>query len=444
MTMRKKWRAFPVPTERALWFYIIGSLWLLPALSSPGFRTFFFLHILLTTLGILADFFLTLRSDIVITWEGTQRLRIEKSQDWTLTIENRKPFSYSLTIMDDLPFSMGSSSLPLTVSCPPHALIRTHYTVFPMKRGTYELQEMYLWISGPLRLAKRPKRYPLPRTIHVFPDTSEAEKIGIMWAKPRYLQGLRRLRISGLGSEFQLLRAYQPGDDWRQIDWSATARHRKFQVRVYDQEIHQYLALVVDCGRHMGVRWKGKTRLDYAVATAFNVAMLSQIFGDRFKIVTYAHHILWRSGWFSRRQSMKLWMDKLYALDVHTEEPDYHSALVSLLHELHRQTIIIWLTSFSDIASTEHILPLFQKLGKRHRPILVNIQNPAWKDVLKRKPEHEEDAYAYTLALRTELRQKELREHFQKHGIVFLVPEDHEVISSTLSAYLKLRIHFLN
>lgn len=69
------------------------------------------------------------------------------------------------------------------------------------------------------------------------------------------LRGLRRPALTGPGSvagrrgegyEFVELRAYQPGDDPRRIDWAATARSGDVQLRVMREENPLQIAAIVD------------------------------------------------------------------------------------------------------------------------------------------------------------------------------------------------------
>lgn len=60
------------------------------------------------------------------------------------------------------------------------------------------------------------------------------------------LTGFHGSRLRGRGLEFHELRAYQPGDDVRDIDWKVTARMRKPHTRVYTEERNRPTLLLID------------------------------------------------------------------------------------------------------------------------------------------------------------------------------------------------------
>ena len=63
-------------------------------------------------------------------------------------------------------------------------------------------------------------------------------------------------RQFGEGTEFERLREYLPDDEYRRINWKATAR-RNFPVTTeYQTERSQQVIAVLDVGRMMQVRWR--------------------------------------------------------------------------------------------------------------------------------------------------------------------------------------------
>ena len=55
------------------------------------------------------------------------------------------------------------------------------------------------------------------------------------------------------------------GDDYRTINWKASARRHQLMVNVYRDERSQQIYNVIDKGRIMQQAFKGMTLLDYAI-----------------------------------------------------------------------------------------------------------------------------------------------------------------------------------
>ncbi len=60
------------------------------------------------------------------------------------------------------------------------------------------------------------------------------------------LAGQHGSKLRGRGLDFSELKAYQTGDDTRNIDWKVTARMRKPYARVYNEERERPVLLVID------------------------------------------------------------------------------------------------------------------------------------------------------------------------------------------------------
>lgn len=77
----------------------------------------------------------------------------------------------------------------------------------------------------------------------------------------------------GRGLDFEEVRAYQAGDDIRAMDWRTTARTGKPYLKVYREEHHPALHIVVDRGA--GMRFGTQRQLK--VAQAARVAILAAV-----------------------------------------------------------------------------------------------------------------------------------------------------------------------
>ena len=100
--------------------------------------------------------------------------------------------------------------------------------------------------------------------------------------------GLHHSRSRGAGLEFAQYRAYEPGDELRQIDWKLYARSDRFFVREAERESPLAVWILIDASASMaqedGAR-PGWSRLDAAKALAACIGELAMRQGDRFGLV---------------------------------------------------------------------------------------------------------------------------------------------------------------
>ncbi len=85
----------------------------------------------------------------------------------------------------------------------------------------------------------------------------------------------------GRSLDFDDLRAYVPGDEVRDIDWKATARHGSPLIKRYVAVRRQTVLLITDTGRNMAaVARGGETKKDIAVMALGVLGYLAHRHGD--------------------------------------------------------------------------------------------------------------------------------------------------------------------
>ncbi len=117
---------------------------------------------------------------------------------------------------------------------------------------------MTLRIEGRLGLGARQREVPLDTVLRVHPPFRSAAEAELRIRQARILEvGMRSARGLGGGTEFEQLREYGPDDEFRRIDWTATARTGKPIVRTYRAERNQRVLVLLDNGRVMAGRVGG-------------------------------------------------------------------------------------------------------------------------------------------------------------------------------------------
>src|SRR5579884_2850549 len=150
------------------------------------------------------------------------------------------------------------------------------YHVTPPAKGDFTFGDVFVYYPGLLGLIARVGRFPCAQPVKVYPNLHETSKYDLLARQGRLMQlGIRNIRQRGGGSEFESLREYVPGDEYRKIDWSATARRGKLITRQYEAERAQNVLLVVDTGRTMLQPIQKMAKLDYVINTALMLAYVA-------------------------------------------------------------------------------------------------------------------------------------------------------------------------
>jgi len=258
-------------------FLILIALGLLPAAMAPFSPAFWGLALVYalgcTALMIAEALFGPRAAQIVLRREAPERLNLDEREEIRLEVRNYSWQTLRLRIDDTYPFVWEAEGLPLEVVLGPGKQARLSYHLTPTRRGQFAFGDLYARVEQFPGLAIRQFRYPAAAEVKVYPDMREVARYETMVRRSRLTElGIHRARLAGRGTEFERLREYTPDDEYRQIDWKATARRHQPISRVYEVERSQNVFMVMDTGRMMAQRVGRMTKLDYAVNASVMLA----------------------------------------------------------------------------------------------------------------------------------------------------------------------------
>jgi uncharacterized protein (DUF58 family) len=102
--------------------------------------------------------------------------------------------------------------------------------------------------------------------------------------------GLKLSKIKGRGVDFAEVRAYQPGDDIRSIDWRVTARTNKPHTKIFREERERPTMIVVDQSQNMFFGSRLRLKSVAAAELAARIAWQNLAAGDRVGGVVIGNH----------------------------------------------------------------------------------------------------------------------------------------------------------
>ena len=214
---------------------------------------------------------------------------------------------------------------------PAHRSWEGGYHVRPLQRGDYQFANLNLRWRGPLGLVVRQAAVEASSPVKVYPNLLDVRRYDLLLRRNRLQElGLRHTRLFGEGTEFERLREYLPDDDFRRINWKATARRNRPVTTEYQTERSQNVVAVLDIGRMMQSPVDQIAKLDYVVNAVLFLAYVATAKGDKVGLMTFADSVSqFVSPHHGRGQFYRL-LEMLYGVKAQPVEPDYRQALSTL------------------------------------------------------------------------------------------------------------------
>ena len=428
-------------TPRLLWSAALVALLLA---CTPG--SWLFVPIA-TTLGValiaatIADALIGPRAQAIrIVRMPADHFALAVPAQLTYAVENRSPRAVRVGILETPVRTLLYDVDELTGAIPANSRATLTRSVTPSSRGADELGALYVWFENSLGMLRRRLRIEAKQTIRVFPDLSAVERYGALHVRNRTIEaGLRRMRLRGAGTEFESLREWGAGDDFRAIDWKATARRGKLMVAQHEVERSQSVMLLLDCGRLMTARIEGRRKLDYAVTAALSLATIAGLASDRVGLVAFAREILAASAPRSARSSIARLTDALYDLEPRFEEANYSRAFAYLRHHLHKRSMIVFLTDVIDPIAQATTMSEVTSLARRHLLVCVFMNDAAVKEALAEEPRSVTDAYRATVALGLAQERRTAKAILERSGAIVIDVPARLLSTELIDEYLRIK-----
>ncbi len=250
-------------------------------------------------------------------------------------------------------------------------------TLVPRQRGRYELPIVAIRTDGPLGLGRWYHQHGEPTGVRVYPDLPGAERLA-QAVRQRSIRavGSRRRGPLGLGTEFESVREYRTDDDFRQINWRATARLGRPMSNNLRVEQDADVWLIVDTGRLMSASFALgdglANRLDLALDIAAAVGLVADDLGDRVGFIAYADRI--NTLLQPRRSGGEAAIEAAFALAPLDEESDHETAFAAMAAS--RRGLVYVLTDLIDEAAAKPLAAALPAICRRHLVTVVGLDDP--------------------------------------------------------------------
>src|SRR6185369_16191019 len=209
---------------------------------------------------------------IAVVREPPGVLSVGRANVVRLQVRSRARRQLAVTVTDDRPAAVTVPDLPARATLAARGRATVTYHLTPSRRGVVQLGDHHVRYPSPLGLWQRQLRLPARHALKVYPDVTAVRVYELLARQSRENLLVRAVRLRGGENEFERLREYGRDDEYRNIDWKATARRGRLIVREYQQERNQTVVCLLDCGRLMTAESNGLAQLDHALNAVLMLA----------------------------------------------------------------------------------------------------------------------------------------------------------------------------
>ena len=428
-------------TPRALGLLLAGALLAFPA----WFDRRLILAMLAWNLVIAAAWIVDLRRTpvpaeltLARVWNSTPALSVRQTVSLELT--NDGAVAVAAQVLD-MPSPLLRPDPPeLAAAVEPGATARLSYEVLPSARGDAGMGAAAIRYRGPLGLAERWAIVPLEQTVRVYPDIREATRETLALIRARQIAvERRRARSFGLGRDFESLRQFQDGDEFRDVCWTATARRGRLITRTYQPERSQTVWIVLDAGRLMRAREGTHTRLDRAVDAAFALARIASAAGDRVGLLAYGRGSGREIAPARGAAHLRAILEVLGTVAAGPVEADHVRAAARIMTVQKRRALVVWFTDVAETAAVPEVIDSATRLVPTHLLMFAVVQPRDLTGLAASVPATPDDLFRIMAAQELAERRAKLLADLRQRGALAVEVPSAELTTVVIDRYLGVK-----
>lgn len=356
-------------------------------------------------------------------------------------ITNQSPFRIHLIVIDEIPAQFQIRDFKLKATLNPQEEKAFRYYLTPLQRGEYFFGFTNVFVSSRLGLwCRRFKCGSAQTMVPVYPSFLKFRQYERLAISNRSTQtGTRKIRRAGTFSEFDQIKDYVLGDNYRTINWKATARRSKLMVNQYQEERSQPVYNLIDMGRNMQAPFGGMSLLDYAINSALIFSNTALVKYDKAGLITFNKKVETFIQAERGTRTLGKFSEFLYNLNTEYFESDFAGLAAFVRRHITHRSLLVLYTNFETISSLHRQLSYFKALAKSHLLLVVIFENREMKNFSDEKVRHLEDVYIKTIAEKMIFEKKLIVKELHNHGILSILSRPEELSVKLINQYIGLK-----
>lgn len=426
---------------------------------------YFFFSLLILALSFAVSFFIPITRipvqilfwlwlgvaawDLLFLYIGKNHVELQRSypeklsngdeNEMTIIFRNFYPTRVTVRILEEFPKQLQLREVRIAVSIASREEKQQRYFIRPTSRGVYVFGRCHALVKK-IGLFERKFSLIEGRSIPCYPSFIQMRKYQLLATTDRLVEmGIKRVRKIGATLEFDHIREYVRGDEFRHVNWKATARHKKLLVNQYQEEKSQPIYALIDTGRVMRMPFNGLTLLDYAINSTLVLTSAAILKQDRAGMLTFSKQIANHIPAEKRNNQMQRISENLYNVETAFEETEFGNLYAFCNRHINKRSLLMLYTNFETPDALTRQLPYLRMLAKTHVLVVVVFKNTELVEMAKEQGGRIIDVYNQIIAEKFIYDKNLVIQELNRQGIQTIYTSPQDLTINAINKYLEIK-----
>ncbi len=353
---------------------------------------------------------------------------------------SKYPFKTWISVIDELPQQFQKRDFEYKTRILSGENQSFNYTLRPVERGEYVFGKLNVYASSPLRIVKRRYTFQKDQMVPVYPSIIQMQKYDFLAISNRLTAfGLKKIRRIGHTQEFEQIKEYIKGDDFRTINWKATAKKNQLMVNQYQDERSQPIYSIIDTGRVMKMPFNELALLDYAINSTLAFSNVALKRNDKTGMLTFSKAMESFLPALQKPAYLNTILETLYNITTDYSDSDFGRLYAHVKRRINHRSLLLLYTNFEHISALRRQLPYLMALAKKHVLVVIFFENTELEQLIATDAEDLQTIYHKTIAEKFSLEKRLMQKEMQQYGIQTILTKPENLTINTINKYLEIK-----
>lgn len=353
---------------------------------------------------------------------------------------NASGLSLYLTAIDELPVQFQRRDFEIRIRLSPGEAYVAQHKLTPLTRGVYHFGNLNVFVATRLGLIERRLVFRQPEEVAVYPSIIQMKRYELRAMRQiAHETGIKKMRRIGHSYEFEQIKNYVQGDDYRSINWKASGRRATLMVNQYEDERSQQVYCIVDKSRAMRMPFEGLSLMDYAINTTLAISNIILKKQDKAGLLSFSDVMGATIKCERDTGQLRRIMETLYREKERSGESNFELLYEAVRRLVGARSLLLLFTNFESRYALERALPTLRRLNRAHLLVVVFFENTEVRALAQEPVARTADIYRQTVARQFLQEKKEMVQMLRQYGIQAILTRPQELTLNTINKYLELK-----